>query len=86
MALLERDMDANRLADAGWRAAMLTRGEAPTQTFARALIADGFHGLIVPSFARGTTYEDLNIVLWRWNEGLGCTLDLIDDENRLVGH
>ena len=66
------------LATADWREAMLARGEAPTQALAAALIADGCAGLLVPSFARGATARDLNLVLWRWDG-----LTVVDDEQRL---
>ena len=78
-ALAAYDMDAQALADPGWRDAMRDNGEAPTQTLARRLIADGHAGLLVHSFAKGAGAVDLNLVLWHWDTGLV----LVDDENRL---
>ena len=75
-------MTAETLRHTGWRAAMLDGGPVPTQAFAKVLIADGFAGLMVRSFAQGTTDANLNLVLWRWS-GDGTRLDVIDDENRL---
>ncbi len=49
---------------------MNVRGEAPTQQLARGLKNAGFHGLVVRSFAPGTTDADLNIVLWTWGTSL----------------
>jgi hypothetical protein len=43
---------------------MKASGEARTQAFARRLIAGGYQGLLVRSFARGATGDDLNLVLW----------------------
>lgn len=80
--LEKHGMSAEMLADPGWRAAMLAGREVPTQEFSLTLIAEGFAGLLTRSFARGATDASLNIVLWRWT-GEGCSLDVIDDENRL---
>lgn len=70
------------LADPGWRAKMLGGQVVPTQDFARALLAAGFAGLLIRSFANGATESNLNIVLWHWT-GTGCALEVVDDENRL---
>jgi len=63
---------------------MGSHGKAPTQVLAERLIADGFAGLRVPSFAKGATGEDLNMVLWVWGGTLPTKLVLIDDEGRLL--
>ena len=80
--LERRGVSARALADPGWRAKMLERRPVPTQDFAHGLVADGFVGLLTRSFAKGMSEINLNIVLWRWT-GTGCTLEVIDDENRL---
>jgi hypothetical protein len=49
-----------------WRDQMKASGQALTQAFARRLIAGGYQGLLVRSFARGATGDDLNLVLWKW--------------------
>ncbi|MFT4104097.1 MAG: RES family NAD+ phosphorylase [Burkholderiaceae bacterium] len=82
-ALLEHEMNGAALADATWRDQMKATGEAKTQRFARQLIEAGFNGLLVRSFAPGTTAEDLNLVLWRWGDTEPTRLVLIDDEKRL---
>ena len=66
-----------------WRDQMKATGEARTQRFARGLIRMSFDGLLVRSFAPGTTSDDLNLVLWRWGDGPPVRLTVIDDENRL---
>ena len=81
--LARHGMDRVILADAGWRDRMRSDGEAPTQMFALGLIAQGFRGLLVRSFAPGATADDLNLVLWRWGEAAPERLALIDDEGRL---
>ncbi|MFN3146438.1 MAG: RES family NAD+ phosphorylase [Paracoccaceae bacterium] len=70
------------LADPGWRLAMLEGRRVPTQDFAGDLIAAGFAGLLVQSFAKGATNADLNLVLWKWGIER-CSLEVIDDEGRL---
>jgi RES domain-containing protein len=82
-ALAARGFTAADLADARWRARMIAGKPVPTQDFAAALLADGFAGLLVRSFAAGTTGTDLNLVLWRWT-GPDLRLDVIDDEGRLT--
>ncbi len=72
------------LAADDWRIRMRREGKAPTQILAERLIAGGYAGLRVRSFAAGATAEDLNIVLWVWSNDLPAKLVLIDDEGRLL--
>lgn len=76
--LAGEDITAEDLADPAWRDQMHRHGEAPTQTMARRLVAKGYDGLIVRSFAAGAGPDDVNLVLWHWDG-----LVLIDDEKRL---
>ena len=73
---------ANLAADE-WRIRMQREGKAPTQILAERLIADGYSGLQVRSFAAGARAKDLNMVLWVWGSALPAKLVLIDDEGRL---
>ncbi|MDE3175238.1 MAG: RES domain-containing protein [Pseudomonadota bacterium] len=82
-ALAAQGMDAAALADATWRDQMKAQGEAGTQTFARRLIAAGYDGLLVRSFAPGADADDKNLVLWRWGAAPPARIVLIDDEGRL---
>jgi RES domain-containing protein len=82
-ALAVEGMDAAALADTTWRDQMKASGQAKTQGFARRLIGAGYNGLLVKSFASGTTEEDLNLVLWKWGDKPPARLRLIDDEGRL---
>ncbi len=83
VSALERyTMSPNVLADPAWRTKMLEGQNVPTQDFSQRLIADGFAGLLIRSFAKGATPSDMNIVLWHWNGG-GCSLEVVDDEDRL---
>ena len=83
VALATEHMDAEGLADPTWRDQMKANGESRTQAFARRLIASGYNGLLVRSFAPGATSSDLNLVLWKWDSTGPSRVVLIDDENRL---
>lgn len=82
-ALLEQGIDDAFLADPTWRDQMRTVGEAETQRFASRLVAAGYAGMVVKSFAKGATADDLNVVLWQWGTTAPSRLTLIDDERRL---
>ncbi|MBU4527162.1 MAG: RES family NAD+ phosphorylase [Alphaproteobacteria bacterium] len=75
--------DETALADPTWRDQMKKSGEARTQRFARDLIAKGYNGLLVRSFAKGSGPRDMNLVLWNWGQTAPSRLELIDDEDRL---
>jgi RES domain-containing protein len=72
------------LADPTWRDQMKATGKARTQIFTEALMADGFDGLLVRSFARGATDDDINLIVWTWSDSAPSRLTLIDDEGRLA--
>ena len=82
-ALAVEGMTADALAAPTWRDEMKAIGEAKTQGFARRLMSTGHNGLIVRSFAPGSSADDLNLVLWQWGDSSPARLVLIDDENRL---
>lgn len=77
-------LDKAALGDPTWRDQMKLSGEAPTQRLARELVAQGFNGVLAPSFAKGAVAGDQNLVLWRWGAVAPSRLELIDDEHRLV--
>lgn len=82
-ALRSENVDPDDLSDPGWRDQMREKGEARTQALARRLVASGYRGLLVRSFAAGAAEGDLNLVLWAWGDVVGARLVLVDDENRL---
>ena len=51
-----------------WESEMHKGAEPASQRVARRLIAEGYTGAIVPSFAKGAGPDDLNLVLWKWEE------------------
>ena len=79
-ALASFVMTPEMIAANDWRTRMTRDGIAPSQEFARRLIAAGHAGMRVRSFARGAGPEDINIVLWAWDAE--C-LALNDHEGRL---
>lgn len=79
VALTDYVMTPAALADPGWREAMALGAMSPTQQFALHLIEDGFAGLLVESFAPGAGAGDLNLVLWRRNDGEAIRLEPVTD-------
>jgi len=71
------------LSDPSWRDQMRAAGKAQTQIFAETLICEGFNGLLVSSFARGASEDDVNLVLWKWSNQPPSKITLIDDNGRL---
>ncbi|MBI1684179.1 RES family NAD+ phosphorylase [Caulobacter hibisci] len=82
-ALAAHGVSAPILADNGWRDEMKIDGISRTQAFSQRLVAEGFQGLLVRSFAPGSGAGDLNLVLWTWGPAAPSRLTLIDDEGRL---
>lgn len=56
------------LACPNWESEMNRGIEPASHALARRLIAQGYAGIVVPSFARGARAEDRNLVLWQWEE------------------
>lgn len=79
-AMAARGATSALIEDAAWRDRMLRGDSVPTQNLAARLIADGYVGLRVRSFAKGARATDMNLVLWSWD---ATSLRVIDDENRL---
>ena len=66
-----------------WRDEMFSGKVPASQALADRLMASGFAGMRVGSYALGAAAQDVNLVLWRWSAELPCKIMLIDDENRL---
>ncbi len=54
-----------------------------SQALADRLIADGFCGIRVPSFATGVAENATNIVFWDWSPDLPNKVVVVDDDLRL---
>ena len=70
---------------ATWEADMLAGAVPASQALADRLIAAGFAGMRVRSFAAGIGTGDVNLVMWRWGARPPARVTLIDDEDRLSG-
>lgn len=68
-----------------WEAEMLAGSVPATQALADRLIAAGYVGMQVRSFAAGAGPEDRNLVVWKWGDRLPARILLIDDEGLLSG-
>ena len=81
----DRGVSDADLVCAAWEADM-SAGRIPApQAFADRLIAAGFIGMRVRSFAVGAGAGDINLVMWRWGANPPARVALIDDEDRLSG-
>ena len=78
-------VDDSELACPSWEAEMLEGAIPSSQALADRLIAAGYVGMLVRSFATGTGSDELNLVLWNWGEDRPSRVTLIDDEGRLTG-
>ena len=64
---------------------MLAGSVPASQALADRLIAAGYAGMRVQSFAIGTRIGDLNLVFWTWGDDRPVRVVLIDDDGRLSG-
>ena len=71
------------LACPAWEAEMLVGSVPASQALADRLVAAGYAGMRVRSFAVGTSACDLNLVMWAWGTDRPVRAVLIDDEGRL---
>lgn len=66
-----------------WEAEMLEGALPPSQALADRLVAAGYAGMQVRSFAAGAGAGDVNLVMWKWGNDRPARVVLIDDEGRL---
>ena len=66
-----------------WEREMLAGIIPASQRLADRLIAAGYVGIRVQSFAPGAGTDDLNLVFWHWGDHRPSKVVLIDDEERL---
>ena len=67
-----------------WEAEMLAGGIPASQALAERLMAGGYSGMRVWSFAPGAGVNAFNLVMWRWGADRPTRVVLIDEEGRLV--
>ena len=78
-------VDDPDLACPTWEAQMLAGSVPASQALADRLIAAGYAGMRVRSFAAGSGANDLNLVMWKWSPNRPDRVVHIDDEGRLSG-
>jgi RES domain-containing protein len=66
-----------------WFEDLIAGREPPSWTIHRRLAAQGFAGVLVPSFAPGATDTDHNLVLWEWSGGPPHRVNVFDPSGRL---
>ena len=66
-----------------WEREMLDGAIPASQALADRLIAAGYLGMRVQSFALGAGTDDLNLVFWHWSDRWPNRVVVIDDEGRL---
>ena len=79
------EVDDLELACPAWEAEMLEGAIPASQTLADRLINAAYTGMLVRSFAPGTSANDINLVLWSWGKDRPSRVALVDDEGRLSG-
>ena len=65
-----------------WEAEMLAGAIPASQALADRLIAAGYAGMRVRSFAPGVSTGDFNLVLWSWSADCPNRVVLVDDEGQ----
>lgn len=88
-ALDAADLSAEAVTEAGlrcpgWQQDAVDGRISDSQSLAERLIAAGYVGMRVPSFAPGAASGDSNLVLWHWSDRLPSRVVPIDDERRLT--
>ena len=66
-----------------WGDALITRREPASWAVVRRLLADGYAGILVASFANGATADDQNLVLWDWGPEPPHKVRVYDPSGRL---
>ena len=75
----------SEIACPAWEARMLAGGIPASQALADRLVAAGYAGMRVRSFAAGAGVDDVNLVMWTWGSERPVRVALIDDAGRLSG-
>jgi RES domain-containing protein len=67
-----------------WFAIRAPTNEPLSWDVARQFFGQGKAGSLVPRFHRGTTLDDLELVLWRWDESPAHQVHASDPSRRLL--
>lgn len=66
-----------------WLVHLRAGTEAPSWLLVDRLRADGFVGMLAPSFAHSAGPANHNLILWEWGEALPARVAVYDPEGRL---
>lgn len=66
-----------------WADALAAGREPASWAVVRRLLAEGYAGILVQSFATGATVDDQNLVLWRWGPDLPHRVTAYDPTGKL---
>lgn len=66
-----------------WKLHAFRREPVPSWIAADGLIANGYAGMLVPSFAPGADQSDMNLVLWKWSPDPPHRIEVHDPAGRL---
>jgi len=66
-----------------WMALMEDGDRVPSWAIAERLVAEGFVGILVPSFFPGASQRHVNLVLFNWGEHLPTLVRVFDPTGRL---
>ena len=69
--------------DCAWADALIAGREPASWAVVRRLLAEGYAGALVPSFAIGATTDDQNLVLWRWGPAPPHKVTVYDPTGKL---
>ena len=81
--LVALKVNESELACPTWESEMLEGAVPSSQALADRLISADYAGMLVRSFAPGTSDDEFNLVLWNWGPDRPSRINLIDDEGRL---
>lgn len=66
-----------------WEDVALRGAVPPSWSLSIRLVAEGYVGILVPSFASGAGDADVNAVFWQWSAGPPHQVRVVDDDDRL---
>ena len=82
-AMRRERVTRNELDCPSWNQEMLEGKVPASQQLADRLVAKGYVGILVRSFAHGAGPEDMNLVLWKWTKRRPYKVTLFDPDHRL---
>jgi len=82
-AMKREKVSQDELECPSWNQEMLDGRVPASQALADRLIAKGYFGMMVRSFAQGVDPEEMNLVLWKWTKRRPHKITLFDPDHRL---